>query len=348
MDVIDELMEALYGADVVQPLMQFKPEEPLQTLQPLIVILFSKARSVSESSIKMALRHPEFRRAAVGLVDLMCERARRDQPTDERYRHLKHLLEAADAKQPYLAHVAIASYLLSLQLDLVCEAALPLQDIQLTSGETRARRIRESLSRLVEPTYYPYLILLERLDALSRGRDWPAPRKEPRCLPEEVAARLPALVNADARFLRNAASHPQRWMYLAKNDSVWIADKKLSGKFRKPETRTVDSLLKVTVDMLVGNFGMSMRACFDFAAQSLDREDRFRWIRDAFVDLDRLDESAVDSFLTKLMTRMETLTKQLEQYFVERRLPLPIEIPQYLRLLDPASQDDPQSFPISE
>ncbi len=121
-----------------------------------------------------------------------------------------------------------------------CEPMDALGESHTLEGERRARAVRRALREVAEMVYEPYLRVLCALGHYAKGEPSPQLREFGNLVSHAAALlpadRYPGLVDADASFLRNAASHGH-WSYDSHDDTLTLWDRN-----REAETFTVDEL----------------------------------------------------------------------------------------------------------
>lgn len=163
--------------------------------------------------------------------------------SDPRYAVLTELVEEVDRRAPFVAGIVLRRVFAAGHTVSECEPVEALQDCSTLRGERRARAVIRAVREVAENLYEPYLNIVCDLGHLARAEPLKIINRfgvlvdhAARLLCED---RYPGLVDADAGFLRNCASHGRvrRWEYEPDSDTITMCDANgRSGRF------TVDDL----------------------------------------------------------------------------------------------------------
>jgi hypothetical protein len=144
---------------------------------------------------------------------------------DSRAVQLIRLIEAADAKVPYVSWLVLQHHVdLRNQFRPICMVETLLRGARKSAGEAKATLLIDALGKMSELLYHPYLLALWQLTCLERGK-WPT-TPDFGNLVIELGKRLtnyPDLVNSDARWMRNSARH-ERWQPIPGEDAIIMWD----------------------------------------------------------------------------------------------------------------------------
>jgi hypothetical protein len=147
---------------------------------------------------------------------------------DPRAVQLVRLIEAADAKIPYVSWLVLQHHIdLRNQFRPICMVETLLQDARKNTGEAKATLLIDALGKMSELLYHPYLLALWQLTCLEKEK-WPT-TPDFGTLVIELGKRLtnyPDLVNPDARWMRNSARH-ERWQPVPGEEAIimWAQQK---------------------------------------------------------------------------------------------------------------------------
>ena len=163
------------------------------------------------------------------------------------------LIKHADSQVPFVSMVAFCEFDPKSHFRRMCEPLDLLSQAQDTKGEIRARAIIRAIRETAEMLYDPYLRIILQLERFGK-RKWPKMPREFGDLVRVAHKRLsefPGLVDKDASWLRNSASHAQ-WEYLPKKDRIIMWDRKT------PPTDVAVKELKTKVENMYLISGMTI------------------------------------------------------------------------------------------
>jgi hypothetical protein len=188
-------------------------------------------------AMTVLLKHKYFKTRMTKTMQTCIQIVEEQAVADPRAVQLIRLIEAADAKVPYVSWLVLQNHVdLRNQFRPICMVETLLKNARKSAGEARATLLIDALGKMSELLYHPYLLALWQLTCLEKEQ-WPT-APDFGNLVIELGKRLPnypGLVNPDARWMRNAARH-ERWEPVPGEDAIIMwADQKTPTRFSLDE-----------------------------------------------------------------------------------------------------------------
>ncbi len=332
MDDVDALFALFVEPYVFDAMRNFDPRQPSQTLHlvwrgmanGIAKLEKETAAAPPVSILAKPLRDPNInailRQGCMAFTDWN----KTQMASNPRCGHLRALIEAADRQCPFIPVIAIMDFCLTARPETICDAGVPGIDARRAEGEERSRVVRNFMHRTIEGLYYPYLVLLDRLDSLARG-EWPKPVPSPGILIGKLINRIvadPILVHAEARLYRNAAAHDRHWAYLPDSDSVLLSDRN-----HTPVQQTVDGLMAKTGDMFMMAAFVAPQAGFDYILRSFGDNGRMAWLAQAIASMADSADDQFSALCAQIETRVGSTAREIESFFTARSIRRPVAFP---------------------
>ncbi len=159
------------------------------------------------------------------LAEIMTQGFKKTLGAEGRHTMIMTLIGRANTRIPFSPLLAFSDDHPKEFLVRMCNPYSLFDQIEDTTGETKARNIVLAFGQVAESIYRPYVEFLLRIEALSRGEWQKTPKSYGACvnMAAEIMPGQPGLIDPDAAWIRNASAH-NHWQYLVDKDEIELWD----------------------------------------------------------------------------------------------------------------------------